>query len=61
MRASTASSRSASSHAGLVALGFERADPIVGIAITLVILNITWSSWKTIRHGIHEHDHVHEH
>jgi divalent metal cation (Fe/Co/Zn/Cd) transporter len=42
--------------AGLVALGFERADPIVGIAITIVILEITWSSWKTIRHGIHHDD-----
>jgi cation diffusion facilitator family transporter len=39
--------------AGLVALGLERADPIVGMAITLVILKITWDSWRTIRHGIH--------
>ncbi len=43
--------------AGLVALGLERADPIVGMAITLVILKITWDSWRTIRHGIHEHHH----
>jgi cation diffusion facilitator family transporter len=41
--------------AGLVALGLERADPLVGLAITLVILRITWNSWRTIRHGIHEH------
>jgi divalent metal cation (Fe/Co/Zn/Cd) transporter len=41
--------------AALVALGLERADPIVGMAITLVILKITWDSWRTIRHGIHEH------
>ena len=40
--------------AALVALGLERADPIVGMAITLVILKITWDSWRTIRHGIHE-------
>jgi cation diffusion facilitator family transporter len=40
--------------AALVALGLERADPIVGMAITLVILRITWASWRTIRHGIHE-------
>ena len=40
--------------AALVALGLERADPIVGIAITLVILKITWGSWRTIRHGIHD-------
>jgi cation diffusion facilitator family transporter len=38
----------------LVAIGLERADPIVGMAITLVILEITWSSWRTIRHGIHD-------
>ena len=37
----------------LVALGLERADPIIGIAITLVILRITWASWQTVRHGIH--------
>jgi cation diffusion facilitator family transporter len=42
--------------AGLVALGLERADPLVGLAITLVILRITWNSWRIIRHGIHEHE-----
>jgi cation diffusion facilitator family transporter len=41
--------------AGLSAVGLERADPIVGIAITLIILQITWASWRTIRHGAHEH------
>jgi cation diffusion facilitator family transporter len=39
----------------LVAAGLDRADPIVGMAITLVILKITWDSWQTIRHGIHGH------
>jgi divalent metal cation (Fe/Co/Zn/Cd) transporter len=39
--------------AALVAVGLERADPIVGIVITLVILRITWDSWRTIRHGLH--------
>jgi Co/Zn/Cd efflux system component len=34
-------------------MGLERADPIVGIVITLVILRITWDSWRTIRHGVH--------
>ncbi len=34
-------------------IGLERADPVVGLAITLVILKITWDSWRTIRHGIH--------
>jgi cation diffusion facilitator family transporter len=43
--------------AALVALGLERADPLVGMAITFVILRITWDSWRTIRHGLHEHDH----
>jgi cation diffusion facilitator family transporter len=33
----------------VVALGFPRADPIVGLLITLVILKITWDSWRTIR------------
>jgi cation diffusion facilitator family transporter len=32
-----------------VAIGFDLADPIVGLAITLVILKITWDSWKTVR------------
>lgn len=33
----------------LVGLGYPRADPLVGLAITLVILKITWDSWQTIR------------
>jgi len=32
-----------------VALGAQVADPIVGLAITLVILKITWDSWRTVR------------
>ena len=35
----------------VVGLGLEVADPIIGIAITLVILRITWHSWQTIREG----------
>jgi cation diffusion facilitator family transporter len=31
-----------------VALGAEIADPIVGLAITLVILKITWDSWRVV-------------
>jgi divalent metal cation (Fe/Co/Zn/Cd) transporter len=42
-----------------VALGIERADPVVGFAITLVILKITWDSWRTVRGA--EPGHVHEH
>jgi cation diffusion facilitator family transporter len=30
-------------------LGAEIADPLVGLAITLVILKITWDSWRLIR------------
>jgi cation diffusion facilitator family transporter len=41
--------------AALVALGAEVADPLIGLAITLVILRITWQSWQTIRQGIHVH------
>jgi cation diffusion facilitator family transporter len=32
----------------LVAVGFPRGDPIIGLVITLVILKITWDSWRTI-------------
>jgi cation diffusion facilitator family transporter len=33
----------------VVALGFPRADPIIGLAITVVILKITWDAWRTVR------------
>jgi divalent metal cation (Fe/Co/Zn/Cd) transporter len=42
--------------AALVALGWETGDPIVGLAITLVILKVTWDSWQTVRRGGHVHD-----
>jgi len=32
----------------VVALGAPIADPIIGVVITLVILKITWDSWRTI-------------
>ena len=35
--------------AGVVALGARVADPLIGLAITLVILRITWQSWRTVR------------
>jgi cation diffusion facilitator family transporter len=41
--------------AAVVALGFPVADPVIGLAITLVILRITWQSWQTVRGG-HSHD-----
>jgi cation diffusion facilitator family transporter len=34
--------------ATFVSLGLPRADPIIGLIITLVILHITWESWQTI-------------
>ena len=38
----------------VVALGLPRADPVVGLLISLVILKLTWNSWQTI-YGHHEH------
>jgi divalent metal cation (Fe/Co/Zn/Cd) transporter len=45
------------------ALGAVIADPIIGLAITLVILRITWDSWRTVSTtdpgklvDVHEHD-----
>jgi cation diffusion facilitator family transporter len=32
----------------VVSLGVEIGDPIVGLAITLVIVKITWDSWRTV-------------
>jgi len=42
--------------AAVVALGLDIADPLIGLAITLVILRITWQSWGTVRRG---HGHAH--
>jgi cation diffusion facilitator family transporter len=39
-----------------VALGAPTADPLIGLAITLVILRITWQSWNTVRGHDHHHD-----
>jgi cation diffusion facilitator family transporter len=38
----------------VVAIGLPIADPLIGLAITLVIVRITWQSWKTVR-GEHDH------
>jgi cation diffusion facilitator family transporter len=48
--------------AGLVAAGLPLGDPLVGLAITLVIFKITWDSWRLISttdpgEMHHEHDH----
>jgi cation diffusion facilitator family transporter len=45
----------------VVALGFTVADPLIGLAITLVILRITWDSWTTVRQDHPERDGAHEH
>ena len=37
--------------AAVVALGLDIADPLIGLAITVVILRITWHSWLTVRAG----------
>jgi divalent metal cation (Fe/Co/Zn/Cd) transporter len=34
--------------AAIVALGVQIGDPIIGLAITVVILRITWQSWRTV-------------
>lgn len=39
----------------VVAAGLPIADPIIGLGICLVILRITWQSWRTVR----GHDHPH--
>ncbi|MGH2875614.1 MAG: cation diffusion facilitator family transporter [Solirubrobacteraceae bacterium] len=39
----------------VVALGAPIADPLIGLAITLVILRITWQSWNTVRGHDHHH------
>ena len=49
--------------AAVVALGLNIGDPIIGIAITAVILRITWQSFRTVRqdpgqdHFAHDHPH----
>jgi cation diffusion facilitator family transporter len=35
--------------AAVVALGLDLADPLIGLAISLLILRITWHSWRTVR------------
>jgi cation diffusion facilitator family transporter len=39
----------------VVALGLRIADPLIGLAITAIILKITWDSWQTI-YGHAHHD-----
>jgi divalent metal cation (Fe/Co/Zn/Cd) transporter len=32
----------------VVSLGARIGDPIIGLLITLIILKITWDSWRTV-------------
>jgi cation diffusion facilitator family transporter len=41
--------------AAVVAAGVKIADPLVGLAITVLILRITWQAWGTIRAGDEHH------
>ncbi len=45
--------------AATVAAGAPIGDPLIGLAITIVILRVTWSSWLTVRagpgHDAHDH------
>jgi cation diffusion facilitator family transporter len=43
--------------AAVVAVGAPIADPLIGLAITLVILRITWQSWATVRGRDDHHGH----
>jgi divalent metal cation (Fe/Co/Zn/Cd) transporter len=35
--------------AAVVGLGLDVADPLIGLVISLLILRITWQSWRTVR------------
>jgi cation diffusion facilitator family transporter len=39
--------------AAAVGLGAERADPLIGLVIALVILKVTWDSWRIVRGHTH--------
>jgi cation diffusion facilitator family transporter len=47
--------------AATVAVGFDLGDPLIGLAITLVILRITWQSIQTIRADPGEAEDGHAH
>ncbi|HWI71378.1 MAG TPA: cation diffusion facilitator family transporter [Baekduia sp.] len=40
--------------AAVVAVGLDIADPLIGLAITIVILRVTRDSWRTISHSAHD-------
>ena len=47
--------------AAFVAAGLRIADPLIGLAMTGLILKVTWDAWRTVRTGDHDHDHDHDH
>jgi cation diffusion facilitator family transporter len=47
--------------AAVVSLGAEVADPLIGLAITVVILKITWDSWNTVRQADIDLGHIEDH
>ncbi|HEY5943358.1 MAG TPA: cation diffusion facilitator family transporter [Solirubrobacterales bacterium] len=42
--------------AAAVALGLQLADSLIGLGISVLIMRITWQSWRTVRDG-HAHSH----
>jgi cation diffusion facilitator family transporter len=41
-----------------VSFGLTIADPLIGLGISVLIMRITWQSWRTVRDGhIHAHSH----
>jgi cation diffusion facilitator family transporter len=47
--------------AAAVTAGLQVADPLIGLAITVVILRITLDSWRTVRGDGHDHHHHDDH
>jgi cation diffusion facilitator family transporter len=43
--------------AAVVALGVKVADPLIGLAITALILRITWQAWRTVSADHDDHSH----
>jgi len=41
--------------AAVVAVGLTAGDPLIALAITVIILRITWQSWRTVRGRDHQH------
>lgn len=41
-----------------VSFGLKLADPLIGLGISILIMRITWQSWRTVRDG-HTHSHSH--